>query len=146
MSDDSLLRLDRQLCFALYSASNAVTRAYRPWLDKLDLTYLQYLVMMVLWQEEGISVTGLGSQLHLDSGTLTPLLKRLEAKGLIRRGRSEHDERVRVLLLTDQGRALYDQAATIPAELRCRLSMIDEQLLSLKQACERIVDDLEAQP
>ncbi|SIR21842.1 transcriptional regulator, MarR family [Aeromonas sp. RU39B] len=146
MSDDSLLRLDRQLCFALYSASNAVTRAYRPWLDQLDLTYLQYLVMMVLWQEEGISVTGLGSQLHLDSGTLTPLLKRLEAKGLIRRGRSEHDERVRVLLLTDEGRALYEKAATIPAELRCRLSMIDEQLLSLKQACERIVDDLEAQP
>ena len=100
MTDDNmpdLLRLDNQLCFALYSASNAIVRAYRPLLDKLDITYPQYLVLLVLWQQDEISLKQLGEQLFLDSGTLTPLLKRLESKGLIRRERNERDERLRVL-------------------------------------------------
>jgi len=93
---DNVLCLENQVCFSLYSAANAMVRAYRPMLDKLDLTYPQYLVMLVLWQEQGISVKTLGDKLFLDSGTLTPLLKRLESKGLVSRGRSEQDERVRV--------------------------------------------------
>lgn len=101
-----LLLLDNQLCFALYSASNAIVRAYRPLLEQLDLTYPQYLVMLVLWQQDGVSVKQLGEQLFLDSGTLTPLLKRLDVKGLVRRERSEQDERIRVLTLTEQGKAL----------------------------------------
>ncbi|CAG9296338.1 hypothetical protein CEDIAZO_01487 [Celerinatantimonas diazotrophica] len=95
--DDEGLLLDNQVCFALYSAANAIVRAYRPLLIELDLTYLQYLVMMVLWQSNGINVKTLGEKLHLDSGTLTPLLKRLEGKKLVQRRVSQRDERVKEL-------------------------------------------------
>jgi DNA-binding MarR family transcriptional regulator len=100
------LLLANQLCFPLYSASNAVVRAYRPLLDKLDITYLQYIVLMVLWQETQVSVKELGLRLSLDSGTLTPLLKRLECKGLVDRTRCVDDERVRIITITVQGEAL----------------------------------------
>lgn len=133
-----LLLLDNQLCFALYSASNAIVRAYRPLLDQLDLTYPQYLVMLVLWQQDGVSVKQLGEQLFLDSGTLTPLLKRLEAKGLLRRERSEQDERLRVLTLTEQGKALKKQAADIPLQMRDQLQLSDTQLQLLKTNCELV--------
>lgn len=136
------LRLDNQLCFALYSATNAMIRAYRPWLEQLDLTYPQYLVLLVLWQEDGVSVKQLGEQLHLDSGTLTPLLKRLEAKGLVTRGRRENDERVRVLVLTAAGQALRQQAAEIPEAMRCQLSLTDDALLQLKLGCETLSREL----
>lgn len=136
------LQLDKQICFALYSATNTMIRAYRPWLEQLDLTYPQYLAMLVLWQEEGVSVKQLGEQLHLDSGTLTPLLKRLEGKGLLTRGRSEEDERVRVLALTEAGRALHGQAAAIPGEMRCQLTLSDEELLQLKTLCEKLGQQL----
>ena len=132
------LRLENQLCFALYSATNAMIRAYRPWLEQLDLTYPQYLALLVLWQEDGVSVKQLGEQLHLDSGTLTPLLKRLEAKGLVTRGRRENDERVRVLVLTAAGQALRQQAAEIPEAMRCQLSLTDDALLQLKLGCETL--------
>ncbi|WP_024871716.1 MarR family winged helix-turn-helix transcriptional regulator [Tolumonas lignilytica] len=133
-----LLLLDNQLCFALYSASNAIVRAYRPLLDQLDLTYPQYLVMLVLWQQDGVSVKQLGEQLFLDSGTLTPLLKRLEVKGLLRRERSEQDERLRVLTLTEQGKALKKQAADIPLQMRDQLQLSDTQLQLLKTNCELV--------
>lgn len=136
------LRLDNQLCFALYSATNAMIRAYRPWLEQLDLTYPQYLALLVLWQEDGVSVKQLGEQLHLDSGTLTPLLKRLEAKGLVTRGRRENDERVRVLVLTAAGQALRQQAAEIPEAMRCQLSLTDDALLQLKLGCETLSREL----
>ena len=136
------LRLDNQLCFALYSATNAMIRAYRPWLEQLDLTYPQYLALLVLWQEDGVSVKQLGEQLHLDSGTLTPLLKRLEAKGLVTRGRRENDERVRVLVLTEAGQALRQQAAEIPEAMRCQLSLTDDALLQLKLGCETLSREL----
>lgn len=129
------LRLENQLCFALYSASNAIVRAYRPLLEQLELTYPQYLVMMVLWAQDGCSVKELGEQLFLDSGTLTPLLKRLEMKGYVMRGRSELDERVRVLRLTEVGINLKQQAADIPCQMRDLLQFNDETLLSLKQQC-----------
>ncbi len=131
------LLLDNQVCFSLYSASNAMVRAYRPLLNKLDLTYSQYLTMLVLWQYQGISVKTLGGKLHLDSGTLTPLLKRLEAKGLISRGRSEKDERVRVLHITQSGKALEVLAVKIPEQMQCKLDMEPEVFIELKHLCDQ---------
>jgi DNA-binding MarR family transcriptional regulator len=113
-------RLDEQLCFALYSASRAFTRAYAPLLGPLGLTYPQYLVLLVLWDRGELSVSGLGEQLGLDSGTLTPLLKRMEESGLIARTRDTADERVVRVALTRAGRALEKRAKSIPLELACR--------------------------
>ena len=114
-SSDAALRLDNQLCFALYSASLAMTKLYKPLLEALQLTYPQYLVMLVLWESDGLSVSALGERLFLDSGTLTPLLKRMEASGLLSRQRSAEDERRVHVRLTDVGRTLKTQAASIPA-------------------------------
>ena len=108
------LLLDNQLCFALYSASLAMTKLYKPWLDELGLTYPQYLVLLVLWEEDGLSVSELGNRLHLDSGTLTPLLKRLESAGLVSRLRATHDERRVHITLTAAGRKLRTRAEMIP--------------------------------
>jgi len=109
--------LDDQLCFALYSAGLALTKAYRPLLEALDLTYPQYLVMLCLWETDGLAVREIGERLHLDSGTLTPLLKRLESRGLLRRSRDPGDERRVLVALTDAGRALGSRAAAIPPKL-----------------------------
>lgn len=134
----SSLALDAQLCFALYSASRAMTRAYAVLLDPLGLTYPQYVTLLVLWEQDGVSVTEIGMRLELDSGTLTPLLKRLEQQGLIRRTRSEADERVVLIWLTLKGRTLKEPAKQIPVALlrRAGLSTKDEKqrsaLLSLK--------------
>ena len=114
------LHLDEQLCFALYSASRAVTRAYAPLLAPLGLTYPQYLVLLVLWERDGLPVRDLGERLALDSGTLTPLLKRLEHQGLVERRRGEDDERVVRIHLTAAGRALRRKARKVPTELACR--------------------------
>jgi len=114
------LQLDDQLCFALYSASRAVTRAYAPLLQPLGLTYPQYLVLLVLWQRDGASVKQLGERLALDSGTLTPLLQRLESQGLVERRRGDDDERVVRIHLTAAGRALRSKARKIPTDLACR--------------------------
>ncbi|MCG7489036.1 MarR family transcriptional regulator [Vibrio sp. Of14-4] len=141
-SDKSMLLLSEQICFPLYSAANSVTRAYRPLLESLDLTYSQYLVMMLLWEKDGASVKDLGSRLHLDSGTLTPLLKRLEAKGFVARGRSEEDERVRVLNLTDQGRALKEQAKSVPSNMLCKINLDADELVSLRRLCDKVLSNL----
>lgn len=109
------LRLDDQLCFALYAATNRVVRAYRPLLGELGLTYPQYLVMLVLWEGDQLMVSELGERLYLDSGTLTPLLKRLESAGLLTRLRDAQDERRVRIALTDAGRALRSAAEKIPA-------------------------------
>jgi len=109
-----LLRLDNQLCFALYSASLAMTRLYKPLLDALGLTYPQYLVLLVLWEQDGLSVSALGERLLLDSGTLTPLLKRMESGGLVARQRDTQDERRVHITLTEAGRALKIRAAGVP--------------------------------
>jgi DNA-binding MarR family transcriptional regulator len=109
------LRLDRQLCFALYSASLAMTRLYKPLLDAIGLTYPQYLAMLVLWERDGLTVSELGERLSLDSGTLTPLLKRMEAAGLLQRERDAQDERCVRVVLTRTGRALRARAEPIPA-------------------------------
>ncbi|MDX1319734.1 MAG: MarR family transcriptional regulator [Oceanospirillum sp.] len=140
--NSSLLQLDNQLCFSLYSATNAITRAYRPLLDALDLTYLQYMAMMVLWEEQSVSVKRLGERLHLDSGTLTPLLKRLEAKALVVRGRSPDDERVRVITLTDAGQSLKTQAETVPEQILCQTCMPLDELKQMKQLCDQLLKNL----
>ncbi|UPQ88949.1 MarR family winged helix-turn-helix transcriptional regulator [Vibrio sinaloensis] len=137
------LLLENQVCFPLYSASNAVIRTYRPLLDKLDLTYSQYLVMMVLWECDGVSVKSLGQRLHLDSGTLTPLLKRLALKGYVERGRSEQDERVRVLKLTPQGTALKQQALQIPQQMQCQFHLELDELITLKRLCEKVLASID---
>jgi DNA-binding MarR family transcriptional regulator len=112
---NAALLLDNQLCFALHSASLAMTKVYKPHLDKLGVTYPQYLVLLVLWERDGLSVSDIGERLYLDSGTLTPLLKRLEAQGLVDRTRDPQDERRVVIRLTGRARALKEQAAGIPA-------------------------------
>ncbi|QQX81030.1 MarR family transcriptional regulator [Shewanella sp. KX20019] len=136
------LCLDNQVCFSLYSATNAMVRAYRPLLEQLDLTYPQYLAMMVLWKSDGISVKELGNALHLDSGTLTPLLKRLQAKGLVIRGRSETDERVRVLHVTAAARTLKLEAEKVPEQMMCQLRTSAEKLIQLKSLCDEVYTEL----
>ena len=136
------LTLDKQVCFALYSASNAMSRAYRPLLETLDLTYLQYIVMMVLWEHETMNVKALGEKVHLDSGTLTPLLKRLEGKGLIIRTRSKEDERVRIITLSDAGKEMSDTAQQVPIAISCKSKMSAEELMVLKQSCEMLLANL----
>jgi DNA-binding MarR family transcriptional regulator len=113
------LHVDEQLCFALYNASRALTRAYARLLEPLGLTYPQYLVLLVLWERDGVAVKQIGEQLALDSGTLTPLLKRLAQQGLVERRRGEDDERVVRIYLSAAGRALRVKARKIPAELAC---------------------------
>lgn len=141
-NEDTMLHLDNQVCFALYSAANAMVRAYRPMLKVLDLTYPQYLAMLVFWQQDQISVKVLGEQLHLDSGTLTPLLKRLEIKGLIRRERSKEDERARILCLTEAGIALKAQAKDVPVNMFCQAGLPKEELLMMKASCEALLNNL----
>lgn len=114
------LHLDEQLCFALYSASRAMTRSYAPLLEPLGLTYPQYLVLLVLWERDGLPVKDIGERLSLDSGTLTPLLKRLDQQGLVERRRGADDERLVRIHLTAAGRALRMRARKVPTELACR--------------------------
>jgi len=121
MSDT--LHLDQQLCFALYAATRAMTQAYQPLLEPLGLTYPQYLVMLVLWEEAGVPVKHLGERLQLDSGTLTPLLKRLETQGLVVRRRDDTDARVVRIDLTVAGRALRRRAADVPRALFCKTAL-----------------------
>ena len=137
-----LLALERQFCFALYSASHAMTRTYKPMLDRLALTYPQYLVMLVLWEQDGILVKDVGARLFLDSGTLTPLLKRLEGNGLITRRRDPHDERQVRIALSPQGRALRQQAEAIPAEVLCASGQDMAALGRLRNQLADVRDDL----
>ncbi|ACL05354.1 transcriptional regulator, MarR family [Desulfatibacillum aliphaticivorans] len=142
MSNDELLKLDNQLCFLLYACSRGVTRTYRPLLAELDITYPQYLVMLVLWEEDGPSIKSLGRRLYLDSGTLTPLLKRLEASGLIVRKRSSEDERIVKVFLTDKGKAMKERACAIPEALLCQSGLSGEEFVGLKSLLETLLERL----
>jgi DNA-binding MarR family transcriptional regulator len=150
MAAHDALRLDQQLCFALYRASRAVIRAYGPLLEPLGLTYPQYLVMLVLWEDRSASVKALGERLALDSGTLTPLLKRLEQRGLVTRRRDADDERVVRIELTPEGQKLRARATAVPAGLaRCAgLGGLDAQgrarLASLRQELVALAERIEA--
>ncbi len=130
--DGQQLLLDSQLCFALYAATNAVTRLYQPLLAELGVTYPQYLVLLVLWEQAPRTVGELGQALDLDSGTLTPLLKRMEAAGLVSRQRDPADERRVVVSLTASGRQLREQALTIPQRLACCVDLPVDELLGLR--------------
>jgi DNA-binding MarR family transcriptional regulator len=142
--NEDFLRLDKQLCFAVYSTAHAFNRLYKPYLDALGLTYPQYLVMMVLWQGDGLTVTEIGARLHLDSGTLTPLLKRLEAAGLLRRGRDPADERQVRVALTAAGAALRAKARAIPPEILAACGCTVEELSALKETLLGLRDSLNA--
>ncbi|MBC7500975.1 MAG: MarR family transcriptional regulator [Herminiimonas sp.] len=136
------LALDNQFCFALYSASLAMTKTYKPFLDKMGLTYPQYLVMLVLWQRDDVLVKAIGELLFLDSGTLTPLLKRLEASSLILRTRDEADERQVRITLTKEGRALKRRAQSIPHQVLCASGQAPETLMRLRSELSDIRSDL----
>jgi DNA-binding MarR family transcriptional regulator len=132
------LLLDQQLCFALYAASRSITGIYRPLLEALGLTYPQYLVMLVLWEQDGLTVRELGQRLQLDSGTLTPLLKRLQSAGLVSRQRRTDDERAVDIRLTPAGRALREQASDIPACMAQRLQLSLDQMQRLRDELKRL--------
>ncbi|QCP57962.1 MarR family winged helix-turn-helix transcriptional regulator [Pantoea sp. SO10] len=136
------LQLDQQLCFALYSANLAMNKVYRQLLSKLEITYPQYLVMLVLWSQDDVTVSEIGEQLFLDSATLTPLLKRLESAGLLHRQRSRQDERQVVVTLTDEGRALRDKAESIPEAIQCATACDDQVMASLKAQLDELRDSL----
>jgi DNA-binding MarR family transcriptional regulator len=130
--------LERQVCFSLHAASRAITGLYRPALDAVGLTYPQYVVMLVLWRRGTISVRDLGRALDLDSGTLSPLLKRIEAQGLIRRTRSAADERVVHISVTPDGSALRERVADLPERLGCAVGLDVEELTQLHILLERV--------
>lgn len=138
------LHLDHQLCFRLYSVSRLVTQAYQPFLKALDLTYPQYLVLLVLWEEAEaqrlpVSVKFLCGRLRLDTGTLTPLLKRMEQAGLVQRNRSADDERVVLIQLTDAGLALREQASGVPGQVLCRTGLSVEEVAGLREQLGRLL-------
>ncbi|MFN3399036.1 MAG: MarR family winged helix-turn-helix transcriptional regulator [Ferrovibrio sp.] len=142
MTADPNLKLDNQLCFALYAASNAMTRLYRDKLEPLGLTYPQYLVMLVLWEQDGIAVKEIGQRLHLDSGTLTPMLKRMEQAGLVQRRRSKADERQVDIALTPAGQALKADIRGVRAELGCLLPLPAADIARLRTELRGLADGL----
>lgn len=139
---DALLRLDNQLCFLLYAGSRAITKKYRPLLENMGLTYPQYLVMLVLWENDRVPVKNLGKKLNLDTGTLTPLLKRLEAAGLIERKRTSVDERSVEINLTEKGHSLKSQAYSVPEELLCTSGISIDEFIKLKDQMKSLLDRL----
>jgi DNA-binding MarR family transcriptional regulator len=140
------LRLDDQLCFALYAASRAVTGVYRPLLDSLGLTYPQYLVMLVLWEHHHRSVKELGAALQLDYGTLTPLLKRLESAGYLTRQRRTDDERSVTVAVTEAGAALRERAMAVPPEISRAMGLTAEETATLRDLLRRLTGSVSAAP
>lgn len=138
------LKLDDQLCFALYSATNALKKMYRPMLERLGLTYPQYLVMMVLWERDGQTVSEIGDKLFLDSATLTPLLKRLENHSILERRRAAEDERIVRVSLTAKGNSLKEMAATVPGEAVGATGCTPDELTTLRDALVQLRTDLMA--
>lgn len=143
-ADRDILRLDNQLCFALYAASRAVSKSYRAGLTDLGLTYPQYLVLITLWHEDGLTISEIGEQLMLDSGTLTPLVTRLEAAGTVRRERSRDDRREVQVFLTEQGQSLMGHAAGVRRDVGCALGMTPEELLVLRSDLMQLIARLES--
>lgn len=136
------LKLENQICFPLYAASRAMTKRYTPLLKELDLTYTQYITMMVMWDKKRATVGEIGEKLFLDSGTLTPLLKTLEKKGYIARDRNKEDERVRVITLTEKGESLKDKAVSVPPSLAKEVSLTEDEAKMLYSSLYKIISDL----
>lgn len=142
MSKFENLKLKNQLSFALYAATNAITRTYRNRLNHLGLTYPQYLVMMVLWETDGLTVKNLAEQLHLDSATITPLLKRLEAMGFVHRRRNGADERVVNIFLSDKGREIESSVAEVQKSVACQTGLPDDEFVELRSTLHQLVDTI----
>ena len=140
---DDCLKLENQLCFPLYVVSKEIIRKYKPFLDELDLTYTQYIAMLVLWDQDKVNVKTLGEKLYLDSGTLTPLLKKLEQKGYIKKNKNNKDERNQVIEITKKGKALKQDAMKVPVEMGKCLSLQEEDAKSLYQILHKILKELE---
>src|SRR5256885_11878893 len=141
---DAPLLLGNQVCFAVYSTAHAFNRFYKPLLDRLGLTYPQYLVMLVLWERDGVPVKDIGEKLFLDSGTLTPLLKRLEAAGLVKRTRSTEDERQVLVALTPKGQALREEARAVPQSILSSSACSVGELFEMKNELVSLRDRLNA--
>ncbi|GAB6169815.1 organic hydroperoxide resistance transcriptional regulator OhrR [Clostridium carnis] len=139
MKENNYLKLDNQLCFRLYAASREIIKKYKPILDEYNLTYTQYLTMLVLWEEEKISVKGIGKKLHLDSGTLTPLLKKLEQMKLITKYRDPKDDRVVIAELTKEGRDLKNKVIDVPSRVFCSVGISKEKARILKENLDDIL-------
>lgn len=134
------LKLENQLCFPLYAVSKEIVRRYKPFLDEIDLTYTQYITMMVLWESKQMSVKELGEKLYLDSGTLTPLLKRLEQKGLLTRQRDSRDERILMVSITKSGEKLKEQAVEVPQKMMGCVSLEAEDAKNLYRILHQMMD------
>jgi DNA-binding MarR family transcriptional regulator len=134
------MKLDNQICFAIYASSREITKLYRPLLQNLGLTYTQYVTMLALWEKDNATVSELGTKLYLDSGTLTPLLKKLEAAGLVKRTRDKKDERSVLVTLTPDGEALREKAIDIPEQLACKLDATPEEGAMLLGQMQELLD------
>jgi len=136
------IKLDNQVCFSLYATSREIIKLYKPFLDKFNLTYTQYIAMLVLWEDEKSTVKDIGRRLHLDSGTLTPLLKKIESMGLVTRYRDVNDDRVVVVELTEKGKLLKDDITEVPHEMACKINMSKEELINLKIHLDSLLESL----
>lgn len=145
MENSESLKLENQICFPLYVIAKQITALYRPFLDELDITYPQYLVMMTLWENDGLAVNNIGEKLYLDSGTLTPLLKRLEAKGFIMRKRKKEDERVVQVFISESGKALQQKACEIPAKMHQKVGVSKEDWAELSDSVKKILNKIDNQ-
>lgn len=144
MSTDNYdsLKLENQLCFPLYACSKEIIRAYKPFLDSVDLTYTQYITMMVLWEKKEMNVKSLGEYLYLDSGTLTPVLKKLESKGYLKRTRSKTDERNLLVSITKEGEALKEQAKDIPEKIGNCVNLSEEDAKQLYRLLYMVIENV----
>ena len=138
-----VLKLENQLCFPLYAAAKETVKLYRPFLEKMNLTYTQYIAMLVFWEHKRMNVKELGEKLYLDSGTLTPVLKSLEAKGYVRRYRSTEDERVLLVEVTEAGKALREEALSVPAQMACHVVLSPEESLTLYKLLYKLLSAVE---
>lgn len=136
------LKIENQLCFPLYACAREVVKRYTPFLDEIDLTYTQYIVMMVLWDRKSMTVKELGQILYLDSGTLTPLLKKLETKGFLNRKRSEVDERNLIVTITEQGEDLREKAVTVPEKISQCVVLEPEEAMMLYRLLYKLLDQM----
>ena len=144
MENQETPKLGNQLCIPFYVIAKEITGMYRPYLEELDITYSQYLVMMVLWEFERLTVNQIGEKLYLDSGTLTPLLKRLEAKSYIVRHRKKEDERVVEVFLTEEGNQLQKKACIIPGKMQDKLNLSEDDLVALKETINKLLIKIES--
>ena len=138
-----MLKLENQLCFPLYAASREIIKSYRPFLEELDLTYTQYIIMMVFWDRKKCSVKELGEKLYLDSGTLTPVLKSLENKGYVRRYRSQEDERVLLVEITETGENLKEKAKSVPERVSKCVKLTPEEAIQLYAVLYKVIGNIQ---